>query len=109
MEEFRNALLPYVPGILSKGGMGIRFGAFLLDYLVVIPLNWIMVGLMVWSGMIVIRFDPVQPPQSAWVQVLNKLPEVLYYTLLEGWFGWSVGKWLLNLRVCRTEGRDPPG
>lgn len=109
MEEFRDALLPFVPGNLSKGGMGIRFGASLLDHLVIMPLQWIAVGLMVWSGMIIIRFDPVQPAQSAWVQVLSMLPPVLYYTLLEGWFGWSVGKWLLNLRVCRTEDRDPPG
>ncbi len=109
MEEFRNALAPFVPGNLSKGGMGIRFGAFVLDYLVLMPLHWLMFVLVLWTGLVVIRFDGTQQQPNVWVRVLGSAPEVLYYSVLEGWLGWSVGKWLLNLRVCGIEGRDPPG
>jgi uncharacterized RDD family membrane protein YckC len=109
MEEFRDALLPFVPGNLSKGGMGIRFGAFLLDYLVTVPLSWITVAVLIWSQLMIIRFDAMQEQQSVWVQVLSSLPQALYYAVLEGWFGFSVGKWLLNLRVYRTNSGEPPG
>ena len=35
--------------------------------------------------------------------------ELLPWWLLEGWFGWSPGKWLLHLRVCTPASGDPPG
>jgi uncharacterized RDD family membrane protein YckC len=31
----------------------------------------------------------------------------LYFVFLEGWLGATVGKWVLGLRVVRTDGRQP--
>lgn len=31
----------------------------------------------------------------------------LYFVLLEGWFGTTLGKWVLGLRVIGTDGRLP--
>src|SRR5205085_12340346 len=39
----------------------------------------------------------------------GELPYLVYYILLEGWWGCSLGKRLLGLRVCTPAGIDPPG
>ena len=45
LDEFRSALLPFMPSRLSMGGMGIRLAAYLLDLLLLGPLTWIVVYL----------------------------------------------------------------
>ena len=41
--------------------------------------------------------------------MLNALTAVLYYGVLEGFWGWSLGKRLMRLRVCRLDSSGPPG
>ena len=67
LEEFRQALLPFVPGQLSMGSMGFRIGAYMLDYLFMmllnVPVNTAMTGgdMSFWFDQsAVIRMLPLQ-------------------------------------------------
>ncbi len=107
LEEFRQALLPFVPGKLSIGRLGIRFAANLLDGLIMSPVSLIVGGLLIWlNGGIT-----AHPTAAvAWRNsILGLLPQLLYYTVLEGHWGCSLGKWLLRLRVCTRDGQEAPG
>ncbi len=33
---------------------------------------------------------------------------ILYFALLESWYGWTFGKRIMNLKVVKTDGRKPP-
>ena len=47
---------------------------------------------------------------TSWVNLVAwSLLPILYFTVLEGRYGCALGKWLLHLRVCRSEGRESPG
>lgn len=104
VDELRRALVPFLPGRPSVGGLGLRFGAYLLDTLVV-SFAGIAAGF-------VIRFaggytNPVTPI------VLGVLCGIAinlgYFGLLEGLLGWSLAKRLLRLRVGTVAGVQPPG
>lgn len=111
MDELRAALLPFLPGRLSIGGMGIRLGAYLLDHLVLVPLNWIIVVTVIGLGIRPNPLDDVTPwvePTGELSMLMGLLTSVVYFGVLEGLWGWSVGKWCLRLRVC-GEGQERPG
>jgi uncharacterized RDD family membrane protein YckC len=106
LDDFRQALLPFAPGHLSIGGMGVRLGAYLIDYyaisILAMPLSFALFMLT--------RIDPatdplggVRPPVMAMTASLW----LLYFGLTEGLAGCSPGKWLLRLRVA-TSGGDRP-
>jgi uncharacterized RDD family membrane protein YckC len=102
LAEMRAALLPVVPGRLSIGGMGVRVGAYLIDYLVLGILTTIVnLGVLRLLG----------PASAAGLPSLlaSLAVWVAYFTLLEGRWGCSLGKRLLRLRVCRKTGSQPPG
>ncbi len=106
LDELREALLPFVPGHLSIGGMGVRFGAYLIDYfflsLIPAPLVFAMfsAGAATW---VADRFAALRPG----AQLGNLLSWLLYFALPEGIWGCSLGKWLLRLRVCARAGERP--
>jgi eukaryotic-like serine/threonine-protein kinase len=107
LEELRQALLPFVPGKLSFGGLGIRFGAYLLDQFILVPVN--MIGTFFAIG---VQFGIVNADTAVagWLgAVLSTIPSLVYYATLDGFCGCSLGKWLLQLRVCGNEGKDAPG
>jgi uncharacterized RDD family membrane protein YckC len=123
LEEFRAALLPFVPGQLSIGGLGLRFGAYLLDSLVLMVISLpLTVALYAQTPEM---FDwapkpPGSPEQARQFSVVVRsfrdlwpllvlIPTILYYGLAEGLLGWSAGKRLLGLRVCTADGSDFPG
>jgi hypothetical protein len=111
LEAFRRALLPFAPaGALSIGGMGRRLIALLIDAVVILLPVW---GLHtvaeVWLG----RALGKQAAQAFFLQhqfLVDSLVAaliVLYFGLLEGLWGWSLGKRLLRLRAYRSS-RDAP-
>jgi hypothetical protein len=106
--EFRAALLPFVPGKLSFGGMGIRLGAYVLDLLVLVPLNSVGTFLAILTGLMVAGQVAGGLPYLAGL-LLGSAPFLLYFAILEGIGGCSLGKWLLGLRVCGREGGEAPG
>jgi hypothetical protein len=98
LEVFRQAILAFVPKQLSVGGMGIRFGAFLLDYLVVsLPIDLIT---SFWGDDLDpahdVRFGPNLLEATLWI---------LYFVLSEALWACSIGKWLLGLRVRAANGK----
>jgi uncharacterized RDD family membrane protein YckC len=88
LADLRTALLPFRPGPLPFAALGLRFGAYLLDGLVLLLIN---AALALAQGGTVYR-----PPFVG----------LLYFALLEGLWGATLGKWLVGLRVRRVH---PPG
>jgi hypothetical protein len=99
LEEFRQALLPFAPGRMAPAGLGPRLAAFLIDFLLVIPL---------WT-LLVIGFLGVLGISPRNARALVIAVQLLPVVLLEGIWGWSPGKGLLRLRVVTATSTDPPG
>jgi hypothetical protein len=109
LEELRHALLPFVPGKLSFGGLGIRFGAYLLDQLILLPINMLGTFLTILCG-VRYGFTEEETPMAGWLSVvLSTVPPLIYYSIFDGLCGCSLGKWWLHLRVSGSQGRDAPG
>jgi hypothetical protein len=104
LEEFRAALLPFAPGRLPVTGVGLRFGAYLIDSLILMPLGFVQAALTMQdlsgtTNLALLR-----------VSSLADLFLVLaYYALQEGLWGCTLGKRLLRLRVWTVAGSGPPG
>lgn len=105
LAELREALLPYLPGYRTTARRGIRVAALLIDTLLFMPLDvfsqtFLLAG---WLGFAEATW------QARLVNALvNQAAMLVYFALLEGMWGCSVGKWLLRLRVIGPDG-DPPG
>jgi uncharacterized RDD family membrane protein YckC len=90
-------------------GLGVRFAALFLDTLVFcaffFPVTRLVKG--VWL---------MTPTDHRWraglfisdpICIAFFIVMVLYYVLLEGWFGLTVGKWAFGLRVIAVGGGTP--
>jgi uncharacterized RDD family membrane protein YckC len=103
--EFRSALLRAQPERLPIGGLAARFAAYLLDTLLFATLFWVVqfqVGVQ-WV------MTAGQTPRGILISSWGTAVVLLYYTICEGLWGASLGKWLLGLRVCTPRGSSPPG
>jgi hypothetical protein len=107
MDELREALLPFVPSQLSRAGAGLRFMAYLFDSLLLFLAGLIM-GL-AEPGLITRGWLPEGVSPTIMELGAGALLSLLYYTLLEGISGCSLGKRLLRLRVCPIDRYGPPG
>jgi eukaryotic-like serine/threonine-protein kinase len=113
LEEFRQALRPFLPGRSTIVGLGIRFGAYLIDWLCLFLLTQL-VTQVVLVPVSARRLSPdrlavnEQLALGACVLISRLLLEMLYF-LPEGIWGCSIGKAALRLRVCRVLDTDPPG
>jgi hypothetical protein len=97
-EQARAALLPYSSRGLTAAGRGRRFGAFLVDLAVFLPLGLLLGSLsakQVFSG---------RPGVAG---MLMPLLQIVYFTLTDGLWGGSVGKHVLGLRVTAAAGSTP--
>jgi hypothetical protein len=102
LAEFREALRTFLPGQLSIGGMGMRFGAYAIDMLGL----QIVQGILAWALSHLLR----TPAQQIWsVLLMAGLLKVVYFGVCEGIWGWSAGKLLVRLRVRRPTGNQRPG
>jgi uncharacterized RDD family membrane protein YckC len=110
LDEFRAALLPFVPEPLSLRGVGTRILAYLIDLLlyslvVYVPFGAISVFLLGSAGgRLVLRPGD---PLFTFFQVLDFLARGIwyaYFVLGDAFWGGTVGKRLLRLRVCTTRG-----
>ncbi len=110
LREFHDALAPFVPDRLSMAGIGLRFGAYLVDVVLANLVSWATLGLiMVYHQghfMEILRFQDEYKPVLGW---LDRILWLLYFVLLEGLGGASLGKWLAGLRVNRVDRGGPPG
>ncbi len=109
LDEFRSALLPFLPGRLSFGGLGVRFAAFLIDSaLLTIPgfaVFWLIVvstgGSSVWDQNI--RLD-----RQLWQLMAGLLLYLIYFGGCEARWGCTAGKRWLGLRVYKAKGGEQP-
>jgi hypothetical protein len=110
LDEFRSALLPFVPSRLSYVGIGLRLLAFGFDLGFFLVLSWAMFGVaMISFSLDFWRTSEFFRANSAWYGWSERILWVLYFWVLEGWWGASLGKRLLELRVCETSTGGPPG
>jgi hypothetical protein len=102
LSQFRKALAPFVNEELSFAGMGMRFGAYLIDASLLTVLGVLVVFVCIWlTGDIGLRL---------WVPEAAKLILVLaYFGSLEGLYGFSLGKLLFGLRVRNAGGTHLAG
>jgi uncharacterized RDD family membrane protein YckC len=112
LDEFRAALLPFVPEPLSLQGIGTRMLAYLIDVLlyalvVYIPFGAITVFIIQTAGgggQLVLRpGDPINTLFGV-LEALGWGLWFVYFGLGDGLRGGTAGKRLLRLRVCTTRG-----
>lgn len=104
LEDFRFALLRYASDKASIGGLGLRFAAYLIDSIVFIVFNIVVMNIAQ------VRANSDVITTSMLIAHVVELSLVfLYFTLTEGLWGCTLGKWLLRLRVCPAENCDTPG
>jgi hypothetical protein len=100
LADFRTALARFVPSELSIGAMGLRAAAIVIDFILYSFVGWATIELF---------GTPAGMEERVWKTVLSTVFLLAYFTVLEGWWGATAGKWLLRLRVCTKRGSDPPG
>jgi hypothetical protein len=109
LAEFKAALLPFLPMPLPFATLGIRFVAYLLDGLFLLLIYAI---LAIALGKMVIHTGLARFETSVETAQEPQLPlvvDVVYFVLLEGLWGASLGKRLLRLRVRRASSNSRPG
>jgi uncharacterized RDD family membrane protein YckC len=102
LEQFRRALVPFLPAEVPVGSLGLRFGAFLLDLFI----------LSLARQVLLVVLLPVLKFGALFKGLAILAPwgiAIAYFGLLEGLFGWSVGKRALRLRVASQTTQQPPG
>lgn len=102
---------------LPLASIGRRWVALVIDSIIVQLMSYLMVFalsasvaiFLVVSGVPEQQWDALSEGVFWWLAFfLGLLLQLVYYTLFWGLFGWSPGKWLLGLRVVRTD-RSPVG
>jgi tRNA A-37 threonylcarbamoyl transferase component Bud32 len=109
LEDFRVALLPFVPGRHSLAEVGWRVAAYLLDTAFIAFAEFVLIFLFYLAVRPVLTAQQhglLQLALSASVYVLLVL---LYFGVPESVWGGSPGKLLLRLRVRTVPGNDRPG
>ncbi|MBZ5500509.1 MAG: protein kinase [Acidobacteriia bacterium] len=95
----RAQLLPYCSSATTPVTLARRFGAFLLDYLAFYPLNLIMAPLLLRAlseGGLMSGF--------MFISLFTTMAWFFYFFIGEKFWGRSLGKWVLGLRVVSAEG-----
>lgn len=96
LDDFQAALRAFLPDNLSIGGLGMRLGAYLLDWLLWAPVPLLASALLFHTA-----------PWLVGAALLA--PLYVYFWLMDGRWGGSLGKRWLRLRVWTEHGTDPPG
>jgi hypothetical protein len=104
LDELHEALRALVPSAMSRGALGLRFAAYLIDAALLFGTE-MLIRLAVW----LVRGPGSEElfNEGSWL-TFELGVEITYFTVLEAWFGYSVGKFLLRLRVCPVVSAEPP-
>jgi uncharacterized RDD family membrane protein YckC len=95
LDEFRQALATFIPSEPSIAGLGLRFSAYLLDFLLIfffiyIPCHYLL-------------------ENDGLKLLVAAVLDIAYFGLTEGLWGQSLGKRLFGLRVVHKETIQVPG
>lgn len=106
-EELRRALLPFNSTAQSPATLRLRFVAYIGDTILFTLVNWMV---MFWFILDAVDFSNFQNTYLAYyiVGVGYFVMKLLYFSILEGVWGASIGKALVGLRVVRLN-RSAPG
>jgi serine/threonine protein kinase len=112
LEGLRRALLPFVRSQLASTDLHWRIWAFLIDLFPLLLGIYLFTSLFTW--VVGFLFTHGWLLDGRLVRALRKellllVPYLLYFTLLEGVWGCSLGKRLFRLRVCPRGNYRPPG
>lgn len=99
--RFREALLPFVSEGLRLPDLALRISAFFVDWLLLAALGLLHFGLFTRGT--------VEGPKFVAALLGWRLLCVLYFGVIEGIWGASLGKRLTGLRVSGPPGSGPPG
>jgi hypothetical protein len=100
LEEFQRALLPFLPVEPSIGGIGLRFGAYLCETVLLSVSGQVVLSMPLFDSQLYLTLA------AAFVSLVIYL---IYYGVLEGLWGCSLGKRLVRLRVAPLTSTEPPG
>jgi hypothetical protein len=109
LEELADALRPFLLSRSTILNLGVRFGAFAIDYVLLGVLDYVLE----FAPIVVGLYDPLDPKSAAAfvypAHVIRLVVWFLYFGLTEGLLGWSPGKWLVGLRVRNAATGKRPG
>src|SRR5262249_8546641 len=106
LDAFGSALRPFLPGTLSLAGLGLRFAAFTIDYLLILIPVALLALLAVWLPVLPL---PRGDSRVSYLLFTFLLSWLAYYSISEGVWAGSPGKEFLGLRVARAEGAGSLG
>lgn len=107
-EELRRALQPFTSTAPTPATLGLRFVAEVVDQFVFFVVNMLVPRLV--FGDVLYFTDPTHFRTTEWMLLTGGLftTKALYYAILEGVWGASLGKLVVGLRVARLN-RSAPG
>jgi hypothetical protein len=105
LEEFRQALLPFLPERVSIASVGLRVAAWLIDYALFLPLT-LLLELDLFAPLLGLAQS--RGLEFRFYVILTTL-WLAYFTLVDGLWGGSVGKRAFGLRVWPAHGIGAPG
>lgn len=113
MADFRNALLQFLPEYRTPVGEMLRYGAYLIDgLLVLLPLELLLVYLeSLITGVSVAEkgwWSTDYQQMTLGTKLMSNFISFFYFVFLEARFGCTAGKWLCGFRVRRLEGGPLP-
>jgi uncharacterized RDD family membrane protein YckC len=107
-DEFRQALAPFSSDAPVPAPLALRFVAGVTDHFLISGVSMV-VGFLALGGMATYSNpDAYRSPKMLAMMAAGFVAWLLYYALLEGWRGASVGKMIFRLRVAGPD-RNPPG
>jgi uncharacterized RDD family membrane protein YckC len=109
LDEFRAALLPFLPGRLSFGGLGVRYGAYLIDnvfLMFLLQTTWLTQA---WIRGTLDRIGEPTLENQFWLQLMVLVGWLVYFGVPEAIWSCSLGKRFLGLRVVKSASVEPPG
>src|SRR5262249_36885704 len=110
LARFREALLPFVSTPLVLGDLPLRVTAYLADMLLCGAAHWAIIS-------VAVEATPRDPHEAfsflvhyvLTIIVLKRLMCLVYFSVLEGIWGATLGKRFMRLRVRLVAGGGPPG
>ncbi len=104
LQELREALHPFAQSALPAHPAR-RLAAYLVDTAVLALFNTLVIGALV--AVLVASTGTTKEELQLYSLIAGFPTMFLYFSILEGWLGMSLGKWVLGLRVHDTENGVP--
>jgi uncharacterized RDD family membrane protein YckC len=105
LDSLHAALMPFIPGQMPVGAIGYRFGAYLIDWLILTVIQTV-VALTVLGRRL--NSEELTGEETAYGLLIGFCFFMAYFGLCERLLGFTVGKWVFRLRVSEAVGAERP-